>query len=353
MKFCISVLFFLFVTGCASLPASRQPSPLVNRLIADIERLETRGFTGQLVVVQGDEVLVRRGFGTVSRSDSRAVDANAVMPLASVTKPITASAVLAMAADGRLALSDPIGDHLGGLADHWAAIPVECFVLHTAGLPGEIVNRNWDGVARFEPISRDELIGRVNRFRPDRAPCSEFGYSNVGYNLLAALIEAVTRQSFERYVTHRLLRPADVHEIGLLGPGWTARDLVSSRGELRGGHYFDQPMLADGAGFNLRGAGDLMAGPAGVIAWWQAVRAGEWLPGGWLKEWLRPRVAELDGSRYGYGLQFRDSPLGPVVGHTGQVLEFTVDLSWYPERDLLVYINSADARFPASALRIR
>ena len=280
MKFAMSVLlFFLFLlaAGCASSPGLRQPSSLVNRLVADFERLESRGFAGQLVVVHGDEVLVRRGFGSFSSLDSRAVHASAVMPLASATKPFTARAVLALAADGRLALNDPIGDHLGGLADHWASIPVECFLLHTAGLPGEIVNRNWDGVARFEPVTREELIRRVNRFRPDRAPCSAFSYSNVGYNLLAALIEALTGQSFERFVTRRMLRQAGAHEIGLLEPGWTEQELVSSRGGLLSGHYFDQPMLADGAGFNLRGAGDLMARPAGVIAWWQAVGAGDWL----------------------------------------------------------------------------
>lgn len=352
--FGISILGFLLVAGCAASLKPSDPNVLIGRLVADLERLETRGFAGQLVVVRGDEVMVQRGFGTISPSGSRAVDAKSVMPLASATKPITASAVLALAADGRLTLDDPIGDHLPRLAEHWASIPIECFLVHTAGVPGEIVNRTWAGVARFEPVDREELLRRVNRFRPDQTPCTEFGYSNVGYNLLAALIEEVGGVSFEHFVARRLLRPAGIDQIGLLEPAWAKRDLVESRrGAVQGGDYFDQPMLADGAGFNLRGSGDLMATPDGIIAWWHAVRAGQWLPRAWLTTWLEPRVAEPGGGRYGYGLDFRDTALGTSIGHTGQVLHFTIDLSWYPERDLLVYINSADARFPASVLRIR
>lgn len=128
------------------------------------------------------------------------MDVDSVMPLASATKPITASAILALTADGRLALDDPIGKHLPGLADHWATIPIECFLVHAAGLPGEIVNRTWKGVPWFEPVGRDELVRRVNRFRPHQAPCTGFGYSSVGYNLLAALIDSISGQTFERFV---------------------------------------------------------------------------------------------------------------------------------------------------------
>ncbi|MDT8450802.1 MAG: serine hydrolase domain-containing protein [Wenzhouxiangellaceae bacterium] len=352
MKISGMILLLCLTGGCSTLGAPVDPGTRIAELVRKLERLERRGFAGQLVVARGDEVIVRRGFGTMAPGDPRRVDAGAVMPLASVTKPITASAVLALAAEGRLALDEPIGEHLPGLAGHWAEVPVRHFLTHTAGLPAEIVNRDWAGEPRFEPIGRDTLIERVNRFRPDHPPGARFSYSNVGYNVLAALIEVVSGQSFEEFVAGGLLVTAGVDGIGLLEPGWSPERLVVSRhGSTAAGHYFGQPMLADGMGFHLRGAGDLMATPAGVIAWWRAIRREVWLSAPWMEAWLTPRVAEPDGSRYGYGWNFRDSPLGPVIGHTGQVLDFTVDLSWYPDRDLLVYINSADARFPADALR--
>jgi|GEM_PF-1763846 len=338
--------------ACVTLAAPADSNMLAERLIREMERAERRGFAGQLVVVHGEDVVVRRGFGTMAPDDSRPLNTEAVMPLASVTKPITAGAVLALAAEGRLGLDEPIGDHLPGLADHWASVPIRHFLTHTAGLPAEIVNRAWDGVARFEPVDRDTLVRRVNRSRPDHSPGAAFNYSNIGYNLLAALIEVVTEEPYEDFVAGSLLATAGVQGIGLRRPGWMPDELVAGRsGASASGHYFDQPMLADGMGFHLRGAGDLMATPDGVIGWWQAIRRQVWLSPPWLEEWLTPQVTEPDGSKYGYGWNFRTSALGPVIGHTGQVLDFTVDFSWYVDQDLLVYINSANSRFPADSLR--
>ena len=93
-----------------------------------------------------------------------------------------------------------------------------------------------------------------------------------------------------------------------------------------------------------------MATPDGVLAWWRAMRSAAWLPSPWLEDSIRPRVREPDGRWYGYGWNLRDTSLGPVVEHSGQVLGFTVWFAWYPELDLMIYINSADVRFRADQI---
>jgi len=347
---CIPLLMAL-LAGCASLPPSDEPGALARDLERKFARAERHGFAGQLVVVHGDTVLVNRGFGTMTPGGERPVGVGAVMPLASVTKPITASAVLRLAGQGGISLDDSIGEHLPGLGEQWAGIPIHHFLTHTAGLPGEIVHRDYDGTPRFEPVDRENFVGRVNRFHPDAAPGTRFEYSNVGYGVLAALIEAVSGRSFEGFIAAELLEPAGIDGIGLLRVGWPRGRLVTSRdGTASSGHYFDQPMLADGAGFHLRGSGDLMATPGGVIDWWRAIREGRWLPEPLMTQWLTPRVADPDGGAYGYGWHFRDGRPGREIGHTGQALDFTVAMTWYPDRNLLVYINSANARFRADEL---
>jgi CubicO group peptidase (beta-lactamase class C family) len=276
------------------------------------------------------------------------------MPLASLSKPFTASAILALAADGRLALDDPTGRYLEALDADWAGVPIENLLTHTAGLPAEIHNRNWGGEPRFEPVDREELIRRVNQFRPDHPPGESFNYGNVSYNLLAAVVETVSGRSVEAYLHERLLGPAGVEGIGLLEPDWSARELIRGRsGDEDRGHYLDRPRLADGLGYNLRGAGDLLARPAAIVDWYRSIRDGRWLPAPWGKRWLTPRVTEPDGSRYGYGLHFRDSRWGPVVGHRGGDRVFATDFLWFTEPDVMVYIASASARFEADILAPR
>lgn len=326
----------------------------VQRMHLALASLERRGFAGQVVVMQGDNVLLNSAYGTMAPDDPRPITADAVMPLASLTKPFTASAVLALAAEGRLGLDDPIGDHLPALDPTWGAVPVRHFLTHTAGLPAEIINRSFDGEPRFEPIERETFLARLARFEPDHPPGEAFNYSNVGYNLLALLVEQLAGESYEDFITGSLLATAGVSNIGLLRPGWSAVDLVVGREQQRRvGHYFEQPMLDDGFGWHLRGAGDLMARPAGIIAWWQAIRDQVWLSRPWLETWLTPQVEEADGSRYGYGLHFRDTRFGPVIGHTGGDFTFAVDFSWFTDHDVMVYVASADPRFEADLLRER
>lgn len=340
------------LVGCAS-PGT--PAPLridPEALDQELQGLEARGLVGQILIMQGEDILLERGYGQMAPDDPRPVTRDAVMPLASLTKPLTASAVLALAAEGRLGLDEPIGAYLPELDSNWGAIAIHHYLTHTAGLPAEIVNRAWDGNPRFEPITCTTLLDRLAHFQPDHPAGEGFNYSNVGYNLLAVLIETLAEQSFEAFINGSLLRTAGIFEIGLLEPGWSEQDLVVGRdGERRVGHYFEQPMLDDGFGWHLRGAGDLMARPAGIANWWQSIRRQTWLSAPWLETWLTPQVDEADGSRYGYGLHFRTTDFGPVIGHTGGDFTYAVDFSWFVEHDLMVYLATADARFEADLLR--
>lgn len=342
----------LCLAACAGLPPAGERAPHTDRLAEELARLESRGFVGQVAVVHAGEVLLLEGYGTMGIGDPRPVTPQAVMPLASLSKPFTASAILALAADGRLAIDDPVGRYVNGLDSHWAKVTIEHLLTHSAGLPAEIHNRNWDGDPRFEPIDPEELIRRVNRFRPDHPPGAGYNYGNVTYNLLAAIIELVSGQPWEIFLQERLMRPAGIEDLGLLAPEWSPDRMVGGRanGEDRS-HYLDRPRLEDGLGYNLRGAGDLLASPRAMIEWFRAIRGGDWLPAPWQARWLKPRVAEPDGSRYGYGLHFRDeSSFGPVIGHRGGDRVFATDFSWFTDADVMVYIATANARFEADVL---
>jgi CubicO group peptidase (beta-lactamase class C family) len=347
-------LLVLLLAGCAGLPVSERLDSGVARLETELNRMASRGFVGQVAVVHSGDVLLLKGYGTMGTHDPRPVTPKAVLPLASLTKPFTASAVLALAADGRLSLDHPVGRYLENLDGDWAAVPIADLLTHSAGLPAEIHNRHWSGDPRFEPIDRNELVRRVNHFSPDHPPGEGYNYSNVTYNLLAAVIEQVSGKPWDVFLRERLLTPAGIRGIGLLEPDWPAPQLVRGRVQASDrGHYLERPRLDDGLGFNLRGAGDLLAEATAIVDWHRAIRKGEWLPEPWQAAWLQPRVTEPDGSRYGYGLHFRDSAWGPVVGHRGGDRVFATDLSWFTGPDVMVYIATANARFEADVLAPR
>jgi len=349
----LPILLLTLLHGCAvPSPQWAGDARSAARLERAVQSEARRGFTGQVLVAHGEHVLLLRAAGTREPGGQEPVTIDDVMPLASVTKPFTASAVLALAADGRLSLDDPIGMHLPQLSPPWSEVPVTHFLTHTAGLPAEIVNRAWPGHPMFEPLGRKEFLASLAQFPPDHPPGAGFNYSNVGYLVLGALIETLSGESWELFLQRRLLAPAAIDQVGFLLPAWRPGRPVHGRvaGEDRGS-YFDQPRLEDGLGWRVRAAGDLQAAPAGVLAWWLCIRRDEWLPPAARAEWTTPRVREPDGSEYGYGLNFRRSREGRIIGHTGSDGVFTSDWSWLPDHDLLIYVASADPRHPADELR--
>ena len=343
----------LALAACAPVPvAERDLSGGLAALERELERMERRGFAGQVVVARGDEVLLISGYGTLAPGDDEPVTPDSVMPLASLTKPFTGSAILALAADGKLNLDDPIGRHLPELQSPWAEVPIESLLTHSAGLPAEIINRAWEGHPQFEPVDRTTFLQRIGYFPPDHPPGGGFNYSNVGYSVLGAVVERASGRNWESWLRERLLIPAGVEDIGLLGPGWSPERRVRGRqGGEDWGSFFDQPGLDDGLGWQLRASGDLHGTARGISDWWRAVYDRRWLPGEQFREWLKPRVREPDGTRYGYGLHFRETPFGPVIGHSGGNRIFSVDFSWFTDGDVMVYIASSQSRFQADLIR--
>lgn len=341
----------LTAAGCAGAPQR----PLdVAALDAELRRLERRGFVGQVLVARGDRVLFSAGYGQRAPGAEDPVTTGTVFPLASLTKPFTASAVLALAADGRLRLDDPVGRYLPSLEAPWAEIPVHALLTHGAGLPAEIHNRAWAGRPQFEPVGRAAFLERVQAFPPDHPPGEGFNYSNVGYGLLGAVIETVTGRSWEEYLHERLLEPAGVAGIGFLRPGFEPEALAVGReGGRPWGTFHQRPSLADGLGWHLRASGDLHASADAIHDWWRAIVEGRWLDAEWLDAWMVPRVTEPDGTMYGYGWHFRETRRGRVIGHTGGNGVFAVDFSWIPDRDLLIYVATAEADFQADVIRDR
>lgn len=126
--------------------------------------------------------------------------------VASISKAVTARAVLAVSNDGALDLSDPIADQLRPhgypewLREHGAR--VRDLLCHCSGL----VDRA--GYFTDPPDDLPAFLGRgENKIRAAWAPGDYFFYANINYVLLGAILEAVTGTRFDRIVEARVLAP--------------------------------------------------------------------------------------------------------------------------------------------------
>lgn len=154
------------------------------------------------------------GFAELRR---RPMSAETTMMAYSMSKTITAAAVLQLAERGRLAIDEAISRYLSWLP-YGEEVTVRQLLAHTAGIPNPIPLR-WvhpvDDSRAFDEHSALRSVVRQHSTLSAR-PGTRFAYSNIGYWLLGALIEQISGGSFTSYVESQVFTPL----------GLTTRDMA-------------------------------------------------------------------------------------------------------------------------------
>jgi D-alanyl-D-alanine carboxypeptidase len=213
----------LILTGCAVPDARRievaPPTTAANTArITEIDRLIRQTVTdgkaaGIVFGIQiADELPLTREYGLAEISTGRKVAPGDQFRIASITKPITAVAVLRLIELGKLSLTDPITrffpDYPNG-----NGITLYHLLSHTAGIPNW-----WEGglpgntPADFPMCAQPHRYLQAMKSAALFPPGSQYSYSNSGYVLLGEIIEIVSGQSYESFVAQNVFEPAGMHD---------------------------------------------------------------------------------------------------------------------------------------------
>ena len=194
----------------------------------------TAGFAGVLTVLQGREACTV----TTGQRDPDAgepMTPDTVFAIGSVSKTVTATAVLELAAEGELRLDDTAGSLLPDLTGPAASATIDQLLTHTSGLLG-------GAGPDHQPLSRDDAIEAISALPQEFPAGTDYGYSNGGYTLLALVIEEITGD-YRSHVDDRLL-PARAGfwdgEPAAVGPravGYTEDGRSDVMGQFAGPHW--------------------------------------------------------------------------------------------------------------------
>jgi CubicO group peptidase (beta-lactamase class C family) len=164
-----------------------------------------------LAVAQQDQVVYASGFGVADKTTGEAVQASSRFRIASLTKPITATAVFGLVARNALTLDDRVfgpSAHLSALTGTPAdrrvrLITVRHLLQHGCGGWSNDVP---DPMYTYPELSARDLITKVLATRRlDNDPGTNYAYSNFGYCVLGRVIEAVTGETYENWVRENVL----------------------------------------------------------------------------------------------------------------------------------------------------
>jgi CubicO group peptidase (beta-lactamase class C family) len=223
------------------------------RLDSAVTTAERAGFSGVVLVLLRGDVLLYRGAGMAIEAPPTPYTRSTIVPIGSNTKDFTRTAILQLAETGRLVLDDPLSRFFPDAPDDKRGITVRQLLDHTAGFP---LGAGSDDERVPERAWRARLFTRPLEF----VPGSSRRYSNAGYGLLAAIIERVSGNPYERYLAEHVFTPAGMRETGLALPRFAAQRMAHAfSAGIDRGTMLDKPRETDGPNWNLRGNGGFVS----------------------------------------------------------------------------------------------
>jgi CubicO group peptidase (beta-lactamase class C family) len=237
------------------------------RLERYLSRAGAFGLSGAILVADTNGIVLRNGYGQAA--PGARVRPDMIFDMGSMVKQFTAAAILLLESEGKLATTDTLAKFFPQAPADKAGITLHQLLTHTAG-----VTNNLSG--DYADVDRDSAVHVVLNTRLLSPPGRTFNYSNLGFSTLAAIIELVNGQPYERFMQERLFGPAGMRETGYHLPGLdTSR--VAHTFTLPVDHGDPATRLASAPrvpSWNLMGNGGMLTTVDDIYAWELALRRG-------------------------------------------------------------------------------
>jgi D-alanyl-D-alanine carboxypeptidase len=288
-------------------------------------------FSGAVLVARDGKVLLQDAWGRDDRKAGTPNTTETRFRIGSMNKMFTAVATMQLVERGKLELDEPIGTYLRGYPNKAVAskVTVRHLLTHTGGT-GDIFGPDFE-LNRLTLREHGDYVKLYGSRGLGHEPGARFEYSNYGFVLLGALIEAASGGSYDDYVEDNVFRPAGMSSTGSLPESTDLPDrAVGYMRPFPGGdgewlpNTDTLPYRGTAAGGGYSTVGDLMR-------FANALSSGKLVSKETLAEMTAPKQ---QGYGYGFGVQGEGALRS--YGHGGGAPGMNGELRVYPELGFVV-----------------
>lgn len=350
---CALIIGMTLLGACATsraaadaLPAQTQDDGTAERvraIDAMLQRYLKPGVPGAVVLVTDHgRPLFRKAYGLAKVSENIALDPGMSLRVGSITKQFTAAAIMLLAEQGKLALSDKVGQYLPAFAGADSPVTIEHLLTHTSGI------RNYTELPHFvdrmnSDVSVEDGIAFFKDAKPEFAQGDRFAYSNSNYFLLGAIIERVSGMPYADFMARNVFAPLQLTHTRIETSAAPA-DVI--------GYTQERRKVIVSPEYSMRwpyAAGALRTSVDDLALWDQAIVHGKLLKS---ESWQRMATSyRLHGTRatgYGYGFFIRSIRGKAALEHGGDIGGFSADMLRFPQEEIFIAVlANNDAGDPA------
>jgi len=274
-----------------------------------------------IAVIKDGRIVYKRGYGMANLDHDVPITPSTVFNIASVSKQFTAAAVVLLAQQGKLSLDDEVRKYVPKLPDFGTPITIRHLIHHTSGL-----RLFWPGGT----LTVDDLLEMVSRLKRLNFRSGEkYLYCNLGYMLLALIVERVSGQSLREFTSANIFQPLGMENTFFRDDHGEIVKHQAYGYEPAKGDAFRRSIIQNeipGASFLLTTVEDL--------ALWEQNFYDKRVGGSALIEQLHQRGRLNNGEQleYAFGLGIRQYRGLPVAEHSGGHGGYRAHLMRFPEQ---------------------
>jgi CubicO group peptidase (beta-lactamase class C family) len=303
-----------------------------------LDRRTAEPFSGVILLSRNDTVLLERAYGFADADLGVSIRPDMRFGIGSLTKPITATAVLRLAERGRLRLTDSVCRYLSSCPLAWLPVTLHHLLSHTSGIP-DLFN---DLPAAPVDSTRAVIDAATIRHRGDTLtfqPGQRYAYSNFNYFLLGYALEVASAASWEAVLRREIFLPAKMHDTQY-DDVWNilsgrVRGYTRVSGTLRHIRYRDHAAYA---------AGGLLSTARDLQRFDRALSTGEFISDSSYRMMTTPGLGD-----YGLGWQIVQVFGRALRNHTGGTNGFASHLSHYDDGTTIIVLSNVETE-PVKAL---
>ena len=296
---------------------------------------ERGSFNGTWLYAENGKIVSKGAYGWRDAENRLPMREDTIFEMASVTKMFTATAVMLLVRKGRLDLDD---EYAKFFPDYpYPGVTVRHLLTHTSGMPDDFetdawVCPVWEKEKRIPPCSEILRFIRESGEEASHAPGETFRYTDIGYCLLANLVEKLSGTGFEAFLKKNVFEPAGMKDSGICHTRRDGRpsDRFARNMVLENDVYVPSDVSEETAPYvigsdGLNGCDYLYTTLSDMLAWDRALREEKVLTREEQRVMYTPvrlnsgeEYADEDGDRYGFGWGIvSDEEHGLIVSHSG------------------------------------
>lgn len=291
-----------------------------------------------IAVIKDNQPLLLKSYGYADLAFDTKLPIDATFEIGSVTKQFTATAIMQLAEQRKLNLDDDFTKYVA-YNTHGKKVTVRQLLSHTSGIKGYTELPLFEKIAK-EKYKRDTLLRLVEKEGFDFEPGEALIYNNTGFFILGLVIEKVSGQSYEEYVTKNLFERAGMTH------SYYASESKIAKNKAHGYQMGDKGlMIASYLDHTWPyAAGSLCSSVEDLAKWNSALHHGQLLKESSYQEFITP-VSLIDGTptHYAKGITVTESHGKKKLEHGGGIFGYLSENAYYPEEKLsiVVLINTA------------